>query len=52
VLTLGSFPDGHTEEDVDRIYHEELQHFHLLNEAIEGLGGDPTQLTEQLSLAR
>ncbi len=41
----GSFAGGPSREDLVEILSEELAHFRLLAEAIETLGGDPTELT-------
>ena len=40
--TLGESSPGPTLEDIRHIGSEELDHFLMLNEAIEELGGDPT----------
>jgi rubrerythrin len=42
---FGSFEGGPSREDLEHIRHEELEHFHMLQGAIEALGGDPTLLT-------
>jgi rubrerythrin len=36
---------GPTREEIEQIREEELQHFLLLKEAMESLGGDPTAMT-------
>lgn len=41
----GSFDGGPSREELAEILTEERAHFHLLAEAIEALGGDPTELT-------
>jgi hypothetical protein len=46
----GSFEGGPSREDIVEILSEELAHFHLLAEAIEALGGDPTELTPSANL--
>ena len=46
----GSFEGGPSREDILEILSEELAHFRLLAEAIEGLGGDPTELTPSANL--
>ena len=38
-------PDGPTREELESIRDDEMQHFALLREAIESLGGDPTVIT-------
>jgi rubrerythrin len=38
-------PGGPSREDLERIRDEEIEHFALLKEAIEALGGDPTAVT-------
>ena len=45
----GAFEGGPTREDITHILSEELQHFHMLADVIKSLGGDPTQLTPQLT---
>ena len=40
-------PGGPTRADIERIRDEELQHFVLLKDAIESLGGDPTAMTPE-----
>jgi rubrerythrin len=46
----GSFEGGPTRDDIAHVMGEELEHFHLLRESIEQLGGDPTQLTPSANL--
>jgi hypothetical protein len=41
----GSFEGGPSREDLVEMLGEEAAHFGLLREAIESLGGDPTELT-------
>jgi rubrerythrin len=41
----GSFKGGPTRAELEQIHHDELEHFHLLAEAMVELGGDPTALT-------
>jgi rubrerythrin len=41
----GSFDGGPTRADLLQIMEEELQHYLLVKEAIERLGGDPTAMT-------
>jgi hypothetical protein len=41
----GSWPDGPSRDDLAHIHDEERQHFLMLKEAIEALGGDPTAVT-------
>lgn len=41
----GSFEGGPSREDIAHIMSEELDHFHMLIDAIKSLGGDPTELT-------
>lgn len=38
-------PGGPTRAELERIRDEEIQHFQLVKEAIESLGGDPTVVT-------
>jgi rubrerythrin len=42
---------GPTKDEVERIRDEELQHFALLKQAIESLGGDPTTMTPCADIA-
>jgi len=42
---LGSWDGGPTREQLMQIRDEELQHFQMLKETIEGLGADPTAMT-------
>jgi hypothetical protein len=41
----GAFRDGPSRDDLQHILDEELEHFHLLAQTIERLGGDPTAVT-------
>jgi hypothetical protein len=41
----GSFRGGPSRADLQHILDEELEHFHLLAQTIERLGGDPTAVT-------
>jgi len=41
----GSFTGGPSREELEQIHHDELEHFHMLTEAMVSLGGDPTALT-------
>lgn len=38
-------PGGPTRPELERIRDEEIQHFQLVKEAVESLGGDPTVMT-------
>jgi len=40
--TLGESAPGSTLEDIEHIGSEELEHFLLINNVIEEIGGDPT----------
>lgn len=42
---LGAFEDETPMETLERIRGEELAHFHMLCEAVEAMGGDPTAQT-------
>lgn len=44
-VTGATFDDGPTRADLERFRAEELKHFHLVREAIETLGADPTAMT-------
>src|SRR5690606_30121461 len=44
-LLLGAFVDETPMQTLERIRAEELAHFHMLCEAMESLGGDPTAQT-------
>jgi rubrerythrin len=46
----GSFEGGPAREDIIRILTQELEHFRMLAEAIEALGGDPTELTRSANV--
>ena len=46
----GSYEGGPSREDVVELLREELAHFQLLSEAIEALGGDPTELTPSANI--
>ena len=46
----GSFTGGPERTDLERIRDQELEHFHLLGQAIEELGGDPTCVTPSADL--
>ena len=41
----GSFPGGPERSELEEFRNQELEHFLLLEEAIESLGGDPTAVT-------
>ncbi len=43
--TRGSWEGGPTRDELVDIQEEELEHFHVLREAMEELGGDPTAMT-------
>jgi hypothetical protein len=45
VDAYGTFRGGPSRDDVTHIRDEELEHFHLLAQTIERLGGDPTAVT-------
>lgn len=47
----GPFEGGPSREDLERFRDEELGHFHLLEEIVESLGGDPTAMTPAADLA-
>lgn len=42
---MGSWTGGPTRQELVHIMEEELAHFHVLREAMEELGGDPTAMT-------
>jgi rubrerythrin len=44
-------PGGPSREDLERIRDEEIEHFAMLKEAIEALGGDPTAVTPCADIA-
>lgn len=44
-------PNGPTREELERIRDEEIEHFALLKEAIETLGGDSTAITPSADIA-
>jgi rubrerythrin len=44
-------PGGPTRDELLKIHNEELAHFHLLADAIERLGGDPTVVTPSADIA-
>jgi rubrerythrin len=46
----GSFDGGPSRDDLETIRDQELEHFGLLEEAIEDLGGDPTAVTPAANL--
>jgi rubrerythrin len=47
----GTWPGGPSREQLEKIMRDELSHFVLVREAIEGLGADPTALTPSANLA-
>ena len=47
----GTFDGGPSRVELERIQSEEAQHFLMLEEAIEDLGGDPTAMTPSADLA-
>lgn len=47
----GSFKGGPDREDVAELRRDELRHFHLLKQAIERMGGDPTAVTPSADVA-
>ncbi len=42
---FGGFPGGPSPQDIQRLCDQELQHFKMLRDCIEQLGGDPTAIT-------
>lgn len=46
----GTFDGGPARVDLERLQAEEVQHFALLEEAMEDLGGDPTAMTPSADL--
>ena len=48
--SYGSFTGGPTRDELERIATEEFEHFRLLNEAMIGLGADPTVVTPSANL--
>lgn len=42
---FGTWEKGPSRADLEDIFHEELEHFHLLVEVLEALGGDATAVT-------
>jgi rubrerythrin len=51
VRAIGAEPGGPAEADLQHIMAEELEHFELVQAAIEGLGGDPTFETPSANLS-
>jgi rubrerythrin len=47
----GSFPGGPTREDLTHIRDEEHEHFQLVADAVEELGGDPTMVSPCANLS-
>lgn len=47
----GSWDGGPTSADLQRFHDEERQHFEMLHEAIETMGGDPTTMTPSADVA-
>lgn len=41
----GGFHGGPTREELQRVHRQEIEHFELLRESMEALGGDPTAQT-------
>lgn len=41
----GSWEGGPARQDLEQIREEELRHFHLIHDAVEKLGADPTAMT-------
>lgn len=48
---LGSYEGGPTRELLEEFHSEELQHFHLLKNALENMGADPTAVTPSADIA-
>lgn len=48
---LGSYKGGPTRELLEEFHAEELQHFHLLRNAMEKMGADPTAVTPSADIA-
>jgi bacterioferritin (cytochrome b1) len=48
---LGEVQPGPTLEDIEHIGREELEHFHLINNAITEIGGDPTVQSPSADMA-
>ena len=46
----GTYEGGPERSDLEHIMEEELQHFEMLRQSIEALGGDPLQLTPSANL--
>ncbi len=51
VETLGGYPGGPELAELRRVRGEELAHFHLLKDAMEQLGADPTAMTPSADIA-
>lgn len=47
---FGDFDGGPTQADLQHIFEEEYQHFTMLQQTIEQLGGDPTAVTPSANL--
>ena len=47
----GSWSGGPTREELQHFRDEELKHFHMVKEAIESLGADPTAMTPAADVA-
>lgn len=46
----GGFAGGPSKQELEQMRQQELDHFLLVNRAIEGLGGDPTAITPSANL--
>lgn len=49
--SFGSWASGPSREELLQFHGEELAHFHMLCEAVETLGGDPTAMTPSADVA-
>jgi len=47
----GSWEGGPTREELQHFHDEELKHFHMVKDAIESLGADPTAMTPAADVA-